>query len=100
MFGEYTHVSLCNVLKNNNAVTFSVCCDNASLIVCLYSGSGGDLSEVSLHMELVGCVRADKACSVNLTLSCMPFPRCGVGVIVLCGIVKRASLSLVVNVGV
>ena len=100
MFGEYTHVSLCNVLKNNNAVTFSVCCDNASLIVCLYSGSGGDLSEVSLHMELGDCVRADKACSVNLTLSCMPFPRYGVGVVVLCGIVKRVSLSLVVNVGV
>ena len=49
MFTEYTYVSLCNVLTNNNAVTFSVCCDNASLIVFRDSVNDRDLSVVNIH---------------------------------------------------
>ncbi len=98
VFNEYTYVSLCNMHEDNNAVPFSMYCVSASLLVCRDRLTGRNLSAVVLHMQLGVCGKDDKAFSVNLTLSCVPFPRYGVGVDLRCGMVMREGLRLVLNV--
>ena len=75
MFNKYTYVSLCNMHENNNAVTFSECCDNTSLIVCrdsigltTLSGNG---KGVGRHIMLSGCVSFVHATGIGQLPSCV-----------------------------